>query len=78
MACGRPVIAYGQGGARHTVRPGVTGELFSAQTEEAVQQAVRAFRLEAYDSETIRKAVQPYDCDRFRRRLREIVTEVLA
>jgi len=78
MACGRPVIAYDQGGARHTVRPGVTGELFSAQTEQAVEQAVRAFRVDAYDSDTIRQAVEPYDCNRFRSRLREIVIQVLA
>jgi glycosyltransferase involved in cell wall biosynthesis len=77
MACGRPVLAYADGGALHTVRPGVTGELFEEQSEAAVERAVRDFRSGAYDSEAIRRTVQPYDCDRFRRRIRDIVNRTV-
>lgn len=40
QACGRPVVAYGKGGARETVVDGVTGLFFDAQTEDAVLDVV--------------------------------------
>lgn len=43
MAAGRPVIAYGRGGALDSVIPGVTGMFFDEQTAEAVETAVREF-----------------------------------
>lgn len=45
QAAGRPVIAYGQGGATETVVDGTTGVLFQEQTVEAVAAAIE--RLEA-------------------------------
>ncbi len=42
QACGRPVIAYGRGGALETVTPR-TGLFFDEQTPEALVQAVRRF-----------------------------------
>ena len=41
MASGRPVIAWGRGGALDTVLPGETGWLFRDQTVEALVAAVR-------------------------------------
>src|ERR1044072_349523 len=43
MASGRPVIAYGSGGALETVVPGVSGMLFNEQSVEALIDAVRDF-----------------------------------
>jgi glycosyltransferase involved in cell wall biosynthesis len=40
MASGRPVIAFGRGGALETVQPGRTGVLFSEQTAAALMEAV--------------------------------------
>ena len=40
-ASGRPVIAYGAGGALETVRDGVTGVLFGAQTADSLAEGVR-------------------------------------
>jgi glycosyltransferase involved in cell wall biosynthesis len=42
QACGRPVIAYGAGGALETVTP-QTGVFFGEQTVEALVEAVRSF-----------------------------------
>jgi glycosyltransferase involved in cell wall biosynthesis len=42
QACGRPVIAFGAGGALETVTSR-TGVFFAEQTVEALVQAVRAF-----------------------------------
>ncbi len=61
LACGTPVIAYGRGGAREIVTPGVTGEFFMAQTPEVVADSLRRFllRLRAggYDSAVARSHV---------------------
>lgn len=43
MASGRPVIAYGRGGALETVLPGKTGILFNEATPAALIEAVREF-----------------------------------
>ena len=39
MAAGRPVLAYGKGGALDTVLPGVTGLLFDDQSVEGLVDA---------------------------------------
>lgn len=41
QACGRPVVAYGQGGALETVLDGRTGVFFPEQTAESLAAAVR-------------------------------------
>lgn len=46
MACGRPVIALGKGGALDTVVDGVTGLLFEQQTAEALRHAMDRFEAE--------------------------------
>jgi len=43
MACGTPVIAYGNGGAAETVVDGKTGILFPEQTAESIIDAVKKF-----------------------------------
>jgi glycosyltransferase involved in cell wall biosynthesis len=42
MASGRPVVAFGRGGATETVAPGVTGVFFAEQTVEAISGAVKS------------------------------------
>jgi glycosyltransferase involved in cell wall biosynthesis len=49
MASGRPVIAYGQGGATETVIPGLSGILFEEQSVEAIIAAVEGFRTSDFD-----------------------------
>jgi glycosyltransferase involved in cell wall biosynthesis len=76
MACGRPVLAFAEGGALETIRAGVTGEFFTEQTVAALEAAVRAFDPAGYDSEVIRRHAEGWEKQRFRARLREIVAEV--
>jgi glycosyltransferase involved in cell wall biosynthesis len=45
QAAGKPVVAYGRGGARETVLHGVTGVLFEEQTLECVADAIAACEL---------------------------------
>ena len=45
QAAGKPVVAYGRGGARETVVHGVSGVLFEEQTLECVVDAIAACEL---------------------------------
>ncbi|PRY25160.1 glycosyltransferase involved in cell wall biosynthesis [Aliiruegeria haliotis] len=49
MASGRPVIAYGRGGALDTVIDGKTGLLFGEQSADALVAAVERFEAEGMD-----------------------------
>ncbi len=53
MASGRPVLAFGKGGAIDTVAPGVSGLFFDAQTPTSLIEGVRAMEdwLPDYDPE---------------------------
>ena len=49
MASGRPVIAFGRGGATETVIEGVTGTFFNEQTVEALLEAVERCDVMPFD-----------------------------
>ena len=85
QACGRPVIAFGGGGALETVvplRPDRTGTgiLFEPQTPEALAAAVRRFEAEAraFDSEAIRAHAEHFSPSRFRAEMHTEVEQALA
>lgn len=67
MACGKPVIAYGSGGALEKVIPGESGELFAQQSVVSLEKALGRFfiRERSYDSKRIRKSAQKYDTASF-------------
>jgi glycosyltransferase involved in cell wall biosynthesis len=73
MAAGRPVIAYAGGGALDTVVDGVTGQLFSPQTVDALGEALTGFDPHAYDREAIRAHAAAFDTRSFQRRFAEYV-----
>jgi glycosyltransferase involved in cell wall biosynthesis len=73
MACGRPVIAYGQGGALHTVVAGTTGEFIDEQTPEDIVAAVEAFDPGKYDPDAVRAHALQWDRERFRERIVDAV-----
>lgn len=65
MAAGRPVIAYGSGGALETIKPGVTGVFFNEQSWEALADSVIRFRYAKYDSPAIQKYAQMFSQEKF-------------
>jgi glycosyltransferase involved in cell wall biosynthesis len=73
MACGRPVIAYAEGGALETVKPGETGEFFERPSAEAIREAVERFDPDAYDPAAIRTHAEGWSLPRFQARILEIV-----
>jgi glycosyltransferase involved in cell wall biosynthesis len=77
MASGRPVIAYGRGGALDTVVPGVTGMFFHEQSAAALADVLARFDPSAYDPAAIRAHAMRFDNSVFRQRLRGFVQDLL-
>jgi glycosyltransferase involved in cell wall biosynthesis len=75
QASGRPVIAYGAGGALETVVPGVTGEFFKQQTVDSLAEAVASFDPANYDPADIRRHAESFDTEVFKRRIAEFVQQ---
>lgn len=71
MAAGRPIIAFGQGGAAETVLDGVTGTFFEIQCWEDVGNAVLRFDPARFDPRTIRQHAETFSKPRFLNQLKE-------
>lgn len=74
-AAGRPVIAYGGGGALDTVIPGKTGELFSEMTVESLIAVMQGFDESRYDSGYIRKHALQFDTQVFKDQITTFVDQ---
>ena len=75
MAAGRPVIAYGAGGALDTVIEGVTGRFFAEQSAGALAAAVAASRGDTYDPMVIRQHAEAFGRELFIERIRAVVDQ---
>jgi glycosyltransferase involved in cell wall biosynthesis len=73
QAAGRPVIAYGAGGALDTVIAGETGTFFDEQTPDKLAQAVRAFDPSTIDPEACRANAERFSAGVFREKLRQFL-----
>jgi len=73
MASGRPVIAFGRGGALETVISHQTGEFFYEQTVAAVTALLNKFDPEKFDPEIIRKHALSFSRERFIREIKHFV-----
>ncbi len=78
MAAGRPVIAYGKGGAAETVVDGATGIHLTEQTWEAIGDAVIRFDPTRFDAAAIRRHAETFSMDRFATALEAAITQTLA
>lgn len=78
QASGRPVIAYGAGGALETVVPSVTGEFFTAQTAESLANTVSGFDERKYDQRAIRKHAEGFDTEVFKSKIVSFIDTCLA
>jgi glycosyltransferase involved in cell wall biosynthesis len=89
QAAGRPVVAYGRGGATETVVPlgrtetgerTPTGVWFDRQDPESLAEAVRRFEADehAFDPAAIRTHAEWFRNERFHDEIREVVASSLA
>jgi glycosyltransferase involved in cell wall biosynthesis len=77
QACGRPIIAFGKGGALETVIPEETGLFFSEQTPRALNEAIELFerKCHIFDPLRIRANAERFGKQRFRDEFSEYVAE---
>ncbi len=73
MACGRPVIAFGQGGAAETIVDGETGVLVAEQTPQAFADAIHRFETLSISPEACRLRAEAFSHERFARELSDAV-----
>jgi glycosyltransferase involved in cell wall biosynthesis len=74
QASGRPVIAYGAGGALETVKDGETGAYFRATSVEALAEVLLNFDETRFDPPKLRSHALHFDKDVFKRRLRQVLS----
>jgi glycosyltransferase involved in cell wall biosynthesis len=73
QAAGRPVVAYGAGGALDTVIEGRTGTFFHEQTAEGLAEAVRGFDPAQYDPQDCRENAERFNAHVFRKSLSQFL-----
>jgi glycosyltransferase involved in cell wall biosynthesis len=88
QSCGRPVLAYGKGGALESIAQGngfdesglSTGILFNEQSIRSISNAILQFerRERDFDPPTIRKWALRFDSTLFTQRFRALVEQTLA
>lgn len=81
MASGKPVIAFGRGGALETVvgsGAGRTGVFFSEQTAPGLIEAIRSFESTSFSPALIRKHAERFDREVFKRKLAEKIISLFS
>lgn len=76
QACGRPVIAFGKGGALETIVNGVTGIFFSEQTIESLIKGIEKFEKLEFDSKQIIEHIQKFSKNRFKREILQQIENI--
>jgi len=75
QACGRPVVALGQGGAVESVVDGGPGILVRDRSVDAFASAMSAISTRTFDSAIIRRHAERFGKDRFKEQFREIAAQ---
>ena len=73
QASGRPVIAYGAGGALTSVIDGVTGLFFHERSPDALAEVLSTFRADHFDPLVARRHAEAFDIARFQQRIAEFI-----
>lgn len=77
MACGTPVVAYREGGARDFIRPGETGIFFDEPTPASLGAALASFQPTAFDAQRLNDYARRYGRADFLRRIRDEIDHLL-
>jgi glycosyltransferase involved in cell wall biosynthesis len=78
MACGRPVVAFGRGGATETVVSGLTGVLVDAPEADAFADAMDFVRRTKFEATPIATHASGFSLERFEDGLRSTLTRAIA
>ncbi len=77
MACGKPVVALGQGGYLETIVDGKTGVFFAEQTVESLVEALERFSTMSFKPDDCRKQSALFGPDSFKQKIMEIYTRTI-
>ncbi|MFH1460820.1 MAG: glycosyltransferase [Patescibacteria group bacterium] len=79
MSFGKPVLAYGKGGATETVLEGITGEFFDDPVPESLADGVRRilFNLNNYSPLVIKKRAEKFSAERFETAIKEFIIQAV-
>jgi glycosyltransferase involved in cell wall biosynthesis len=75
MASGKPVIAFGRGGATETVIEGLSGTLFPEQSVAAFATAIRRFEEMSFDVSGIRSHAEGFDRRVYASRMQDFIMD---
>lgn len=75
QASGRPVIAYGKGGALETVIENKTGIFFQEQTINSLVEAINRFKTMHFDKKVLRAHAETFDDEVFKSKIKQFVEE---
>ena len=75
QACGRPVIAFGKGGALESVIEGKTGHFFYEQAPEALAKAILEFENMSFNPKTCRENAERFDVKIFRKKIKTFIED---
>lgn len=78
MASGRPVIAFGKGGALDSVVDGRTGLYFEEQSIDSLNAAVDRFEQLSFDPEAIRAHAESFSKERFKCSMNDLIEAKIA
>lgn len=73
QACGKPAIVYSKGGARESIVPGATGQLYEDLTEESLIRALKIFERKRFLQTDCRKSAERFAKLRFQRQIKSKV-----
>ncbi len=78
MASGRPVVAFGRGGATETIARDLTGVFFDEQTVDAIADAVSRLSAMEFDSDAITAHAEHFNQEQFVRKMRAHIDTLLS
>jgi glycosyltransferase involved in cell wall biosynthesis len=76
QACGKPVVAFGRGGALETVVAGETGCFFHEPEADSLAQAVKEVEAASWDVDRIRRNAERFSEDVFHARTDRLLAEL--
>lgn len=76
QAAGKPVIAYGEGGATETVIDGQTGLFFREQSVKSIIEAVKKFETRKFDPKECQKQAEKFSKEVFKKNILDFVSKV--
>jgi glycosyltransferase involved in cell wall biosynthesis len=75
-ASGRPIIAFGAGGALETVVDGKTGMFFYKQSVDSIAEAIEEFETRQWNRQAMRKHAEKFDNQVFDERISDFLQKV--